>query len=429
MVPVEEPAPPFVQTEAPKPNFIELAVEGIKRVGSGTFDGAMAIGAATVNGVKFAGGGVGAGFLAVFGEGIDKTDSGLEAAFAKMDSDKNGKIDAAEMKAYILSVYDKELDLKIIDEMMTADTNKNGEIDLAEFKVIMRAGPKKSDGAVVEGAKVVGTATVNGAKATGGLVVTGLQKTGVTAGFQAVFGKGIDKSDAGLEASFVKVDTDKSGKINHEEMKAYIQSVYEKGVDDKTIGEMMAAADTNKDGEIDLAEFKVIMRAGPKKAADGAIGGAVDAGIGATVGGVKTLGDGAVFVGKATVRGVKATGGFVVIGLEKTFDTLGVTQGFQAAFAEDIDKSDAGLEASFVKVDTDKSGKINAEEMKAYILSVYPKGLDNRKIAQMMAAADTNKDGEIDLAEFKVIMRAGPPVGAIDNFLNMCMHPPREIEE
>ena len=35
----------------------------------------------------------------------------------------------------------------------------------------------------------------------------------------------------------------------------------------------------------------------------------------------------------------------------------------------------------------------------------------------------TNKDGEIDLAEFKVIMRAGHPVGAIDNFLNMCMHP------
>ena len=207
MVPEEPDKPvfavniPMPTPEAPKPNFIELAVEGIKRVGSGTFDGAMAIGAATVNGVKFVGGGVGAGFLAVFGEGIDKTDTGLEAAFAKVDTDKNGKIDAAEMKAYILSVYDKELDLKIIDEMMTADTNKNGEIDLAEFKAIMRAGPQKSDGAVVEGAKVVGTATVNGAKATGGLVVTGLQKTGVTAGFQAVFGKGIDKSDAGLEAS------------------------------------------------------------------------------------------------------------------------------------------------------------------------------------------------------------------------------------
>ena len=122
---------------------------------------------------------------------------------------------------------------------------------------------------------------------------------------------------------------------------------------------------------------------------------------------------------------VASAGSLVVTGLEKT----GVTAGFQAVFGKGIDKSDAGLEAAFTKVDTDKSGKINAEEMKAYILSVYPKGLNDRKIAQMMAAADTNKDGEIDLAEFKVIMRAGPPVGAIDNFLNMCMHPPREIEE
>ena len=319
MVPVEEPAPPIavpmLTPEAPKPNFIELAVEGIKRVGSGTFDGAIAIGAATVNGVKFVGGGVGAGFQAVFGEGIDKTDTGLEAAFAKMDTDKNGKIDAAEMKAYILSVYDKELDLKIIDEMMTADTNKNGEIDLAEFKVIMRAGPQKSDGAVVEGAKVVGTATVNGAKA----VVTGLRKTGVTAGFQAVFGEGVDKSDAGLEAAFATVDTNQSGSIDAAEMRAYIRGVYDKGLDDKTVDDMMMAADAmiwlrNKEGEIGVAEFKLIMRAGPHKKSDGAIGKHVDAGVAATVGGVKAIGDGAVFIGTQSVEGIKAIGAATVDG-------------------------------------------------------------------------------------------------------------------
>ena len=73
------------------------------------------------------------------------------------------------------------------------------------------------------------------------------------------------KSDAGLEEAFAMVDTDKSGKISAAEMKAYILSVYQKGIDDKTIGEMMAAADTNQDGEIDLAEFKIIMGAGPNK--------------------------------------------------------------------------------------------------------------------------------------------------------------------
>jgi hypothetical protein len=139
-------------------------------------------------------------------------------------------------------------------------------------------------------------------------------------------------------------------------------------------------------------------------------------------------------------KGLGTASAFVIaalIGTNPTLKSLNLSSNklageasiWQEVFGEDIDKSDAGLEAAFAKVDTDTSGKINAEEMKAYILSVYPKGLDNRKIAQMMAAADTNKDGEIDLAEFKVIMRAGPPVGAIDNFLNMCMHPPREIEE
>ena len=77
------------------------------------------------------------------------------------------------------------------------------------------------------------------------------------------FGEGIDKSDAGLEAAFAKIDIDKSGKIDADEMKGYILSTYENGLDDKTIDEMMMAADIDKDGEVNLAEFMVIMRAGP----------------------------------------------------------------------------------------------------------------------------------------------------------------------
>ena len=96
--------------------------------------------------------------------------------------------------------------------------------------------------------------------------------------------------------------------------------------------------------------------------------------------------------------------------------TLDVAQGFQAAFAEGIDRSEAGLEAAFAKVDTNQSGNINHEEMKTYILSVYPK-LTTKRIAQMIAVTDTNNDGEIDLDEFKAIMRAGPRVGAIDQGL------------
>ena len=34
----------------------------------------------------------------------------------------------------------------------------------------------------------------------------------------------------------------------------------------KVVGEMMAASDTDGDGKVDLDEFLVIMRAGPRKA-------------------------------------------------------------------------------------------------------------------------------------------------------------------
>jgi len=215
---------------------------------------------------------------------------------------------------------------------------------LQPFEGIKAVGVATVDGAkavgtaTVDGVKAVGVATVNGAtfvgdgvKATGNLVATGLEKTietlGLAQGFQAVFGEDIDKSDAGLEAAFAKVDVDKSGKINAAEMKAYILSVYEKGLDDKSIGEMIATADTNNDGEIDLDEFKIIMRAGPKKS-DGAIVGVVGAGVGATVGGVKTVGDGAAFVGKQSVEGIKAAGAATVDGA-KAFGAA-MAKGFES---------------------------------------------------------------------------------------------------
>jgi hypothetical protein len=83
----------------------------------------------------------------------------------------------------------------------------------------------------------------------------------VTAGFQAAFGEVTDKSDSGLEAAFALVGTNRSGKIDAAEMKAYFQSEYGKELDDQTINEMMTAADIDEDGEMSLAEFKTIIRA------------------------------------------------------------------------------------------------------------------------------------------------------------------------
>ena len=90
-----------------------------------------------------------------------------------------------------------------------------------------------------------------------------------------------------------------------------------------------------------------------------------------------------------------------------TFKNLGAAAGFQAAMGV-ADKSDKGLEKAFKSVDADGSGKISDAEMKAHIKKTYGEALDEKMVKEMMTKADTNKDGEVDLEEFKVIMRAGP---------------------
>lgn len=121
----------------------------------------------------------------------------------------------------------------------------------------------KVGGMALDGTKAVGTFAVDGAtngiKTVGdvsGSLMGGVEETfsklGAAAGFQSIFGADIDKSDEGLEKAFKDVDTDGSGKISEDEMKAAIEKMYGKALDDKVLKEMMAAADTNNDGEIDV---------------------------------------------------------------------------------------------------------------------------------------------------------------------------------
>jgi len=93
---------------------------------------------------------------------------------------------------------------------------------------------------------------------------------------------------------------------------------------------------------------------------------------------------------------------------------------------EKIDTSDDGLETAFKSLDSDSSGKISMQEMTAYIASVYTVyagsnvELDESIIKKMLAVADRSNVGEVDLKEFKTIMREGPApkkwaVGDTDN--------------
>ena len=75
---------------------------------------------------------------------------------------------------------------------------------------------------------------------------------------------------------------------------------------------------------------------------------------------------------------------------------------------DQLDLTDAGLKAMFITLDTDGSGKIDDDEMRAAIIKTYGDSMPDSVIDEMMRAADTDHDGEVDLDEFKAIMRAGP---------------------
>jgi Ca2+-binding EF-hand superfamily protein len=94
------------------------------------------------------------------------------------------------------------------------------------------------------------------------------------------------------------------------------------------LDEMMAEADGNDDGQVDLEEFKAIMRKGPNRP------------------------------GKAGLTDNLPS-----------LDDLNPFKGFKSVFGG-VDLSDKGLEDAFKGLDTDGSGKCSNAELEAYIRQV-----------------------------------------------------------
>ena len=81
-------------------NLAKKGVDGAK--GAATMAGDVSKGVLEAT-VKSLGGA--AAFQSVFGANIDKSDAGLQKAFAGVDVDSSGKISAVEMNAHITKVY------------------------------------------------------------------------------------------------------------------------------------------------------------------------------------------------------------------------------------------------------------------------------------------------------------------------------------
>lgn len=72
-------------------------------------------------------------------------------------------------------------------------------------------------------------------------------------------------TDEGLEKLFHELDEDHGGSISTSEMDHAVKKLFGDDVDHVIVEEIMKAADDSGDGELDLEEFKLVMRAGAEK--------------------------------------------------------------------------------------------------------------------------------------------------------------------
>jgi len=69
--------------------------------------------------------------------------------------------------------------------------------------------------------------------------------------------------------------------------------------------------------------------------------------------------------------------------------------------------SDSEIEKIFKKIDTDGSGKLGKDELLKAIKEADPKATTERA-EEMVAFADKDGDGEVDIEEFKAVLRMKP---------------------
>ena len=191
----------------------ELAKRGRVRRAIGRIPSALVGGIKGV-GSTFKNLGATAGFQAAMGD-VDRSDRGLEKAFSSVDADSSGKISIAEMKAAAPR-----------PPRPPAPARPMHALGLARRRRVSWRLPARS----ARAASPVAAEHVP--------VLTAPPR------------------------SPLRPRHDRHPTSPPPPAQAHIKKTYGEGLDEKMVKEMVQEADTNQDGEVDLEEFKAIMRAG-----------------------------------------------------------------------------------------------------------------------------------------------------------------------
>merc|ERR1719474_2401798 len=301
------------------------------------------------------------------------TEAEVKAAFNSWDSNKDGQISFAELKAAVQRSGQRLNDEDINAIFVVGDIDQNGEIDLGEFMAMMM--PTSSD---------------------------------VVAKFRA-----IRKTVKDVQQSFKQIDRDGNGTIDKQELTAALKSSGG-NFTQQDIDTLFAAGDIDGNGEIDYEEFIALMcpsasdivekfrskyktlndvRAAFKRFdrnGDGAL--SKDELSSA----MKSSGDSYSEIEVDAIFSLGDVDGDGEITLEE-FITLmspsssSIVQRLRSSF-----KNLNDVKAAFKKIDTNKDGLLSKQE----VLQSSGNTFDKEEVDSIFALGDVNGDGEIDMGEF-----------------------------
>merc|ERR1719481_2335601 len=305
------------------------------------------------------------------------TEAEVKAAFNSWDSNKDGQISFAELKAAVQRSGQKLSDEDINAIFVVGDADQNGEIDLGEFMAMMM--PTSSD---------------------------------VVAKFRA-----IRKTVKDVQQSFKQIDRDGNGTIDKQELTAALKSSGG-NFTQQDIDTLFAAGDIDGNGEIDYEEFIALMcpsasdivekfRAKYKTLND----------VRAAFKRFDRNGDGALSKDELSSAMKSSGDSYSDIEVDAIF-SLGDVDGdgeitleefitlmspSSSSIVQKLRKSFKNLndvKAAFKKIDTNKDGLLSKQE----VLQSSGNMFDKEEVDSIFALGDVNDDGVLDLDEFISVM-------------------------
>ena len=304
-------------------------------------------------------------------------ESEVKAAFTSWDTNKDGQISFAELKAAVQRSGQRLSDDDINAIFVVGDKDQNGEIDLDEFLSLMI--PSASD--VVAKFRSIRKTVKDVQDAFKQFDADGngsIDKRELT---QALQSSGGNFTQQDIDAIFAAADSDGNGEIDYEEFIALMcpsaSDIVEKFRSKyTTLNDVKAAFkrfDRNGDGALSKEELSAAMKSSGDSYSEVEVNAIFSLG--------DVDGDGEITL-EEFITLMSPSASSIILRLRKSFNNLN------------------DVKAAFKRIDSNNDGLLSKAEMMQSTGSKY----DKEEIDSIFTLGDVNGDGEIDMGEFISLM-------------------------